>query len=80
MITLQITPHQESELNAYVEKHLENCYEFLEYENDNMSNFEPFAPYCGCHTCQQRETLHAAFEWLEKNDILKLEYDDSNKN
>jgi hypothetical protein len=81
MIAIKITPAAENELNKYVTQHLDNCDDFLDYENDNlMDGFEPFAPYCGCGLCRQRETLHAAFKWLEDNDFLRLEYDDSNEN
>jgi hypothetical protein len=80
MITIKLTILQEHLLNRYVSEHLEQCSEFMEYENDNlMGGFEPFAPFCGCQECYQRETLHAAFAWLETNGLIKLESDDSNK-
>ena len=79
MITATITRTQEQHLNMYVSNHIQACEAFMEYENDNLlGGFEPFAPYCGCSDCLQRETLHAAFKWLEDNGVLRLEADDSN--
>ena len=78
MITIKRTILQEHLLNRYVSEHLEKCSEFMEYENNNlMGGFEPFAPFCGCQECYQKETLHASFAWLESNAILKLVTDDS---
>lgn len=72
MITIQITRTQEQMLNRYVTEHLENCYETL-FNEQSDENFTPFAPFCGCQDCVQREMLHACFEFLEKSSILKLD-------
>lgn len=39
------------------EKHLEACWASLD---DPELEPETLAPYCGCLTCEVRETLHAA--------------------
>jgi hypothetical protein len=76
MITIAITPNQEREMNHHVESHMENCLEW-QYQVEmgiEPIDFEPFAPFCSCNTCFQREMLHAAFQFLEKEGIMRLEY------
>lgn len=81
MITIHITQEQESELNKFVSEHLTKCFEWL-YMVENGedlafqegSHFEPFAVFCGCDTCVQRETLSSAFKFLENRNLLRLEY------
>jgi hypothetical protein len=79
MITIKITRTQEKMLNMYVAEHLDNCYEF-NYNQENgiesEDDFLPFADFCGCKDCEQREILHAAFEYLEMSKILKLDADE----
>jgi hypothetical protein len=81
MITIYITQTQESELNEFVSSHLMKCFEWLEMVNGGEDlafqegcHFEPSAAFCGCDTCLQRETLSAAFKFLENRNILTLEY------
>jgi len=43
------------------EEHLEECWASLD---DEELEPETMAPFCGCFTCQVRETLHAAMPYL----------------
>lgn len=46
------------------EHHLEACYALLNDEEEEAEGPETLAPFCGCFTCQVRETLHAAWPHL----------------
>ncbi len=48
------------------EKHLEACWEALDAESEGevVDWPETIAPFCGCLTCQVRETLSAAWPLL----------------
>jgi hypothetical protein len=46
------------------ETHLEECYAFLNDEDGCEEPDELLAPFCGCFTCQVRETLVAAWPHL----------------
>lgn len=43
------------------EEHLEACWAHL---NDDAPEPDTAAPFCGCLTCEVRETLHAAHPHL----------------
>lgn len=83
MKEITITRTQEQELNQYVSQHIEKCFEWLEmvensedFKLQEGNHFEPFAVFCACDTCVQRETLHAAFKYLENQNLLKLKTND----
>jgi hypothetical protein len=79
MRQIKINREQEKQLNHYVENHLSQCYSVL-LDEDCDDSFQSFDVFCGCHTCVQRETLHAAFEYLRLNKILELTPDESDDN
>jgi len=45
------------------EQHLTACWEYL---NDDGPEPDTLGPFCGCLTCEVRETLHAAYPHLHK--------------
>lgn len=48
------------------EKHLEACYDWLEAEDGDVEEPDMAGLFCGCLTCQVRETLHAAYPFLRQ--------------
>ena len=55
------------EAHEAAEEHLEACWEALDAENEGEVIEWPntAGPFCGCLTCQIRETLHAAWPHME---------------
>ena len=62
------------------EEHLADVYEYhseldeLGYSDAAIQQLRPdpsFGPWCGCDTCQVRETLHAALPHLEKAVLIE---------
>lgn len=61
------------EAQAAAENHIAACYEYV---NDDGPEPEGLAgPFCGCPTCDVRETLHAAYPHLVKQVYANLCYD-----
>lgn len=53
------------EAHRAAEAHLEACWEALMDETEGGDGDWPdvAAPFCGCHTCEVREVLHAAWPY-----------------
>jgi len=45
-------------------EHLEQCHLFCTEESEDDPSC---APFCGCTTCEVREVLYAAYDYLEKH-------------
>ena len=76
MKTVKITKEQVKHLHNFVEDHMFMCAEYLNEVQEEGSEFEPYAPYDGCYTCETREMLEATFDWLRANKVLDLLIDD----
>lgn len=48
------------------------CYVQLYDEEDVREDWQPYDAYCGCDTCNSRESLMATFDWLRSNDIVDI--------
>lgn len=48
---------------AAAEEHLEACWTHL-HDEEQVPEPDTAAPFCGCLTCEVRETLHAAYPHL----------------
>ncbi len=60
--TLSVTPVDYGHLaQQAAEEHLQACWANLD---DDGEEPETAAPFCGCLTCEVRETLHAAYPFL----------------
>lgn len=80
MLEVNLTTEQAKHLENHVEEHLLLCQDLLLDEAEGDSLFEPYAPYCGCSTCDTRETLMATFGWLRDNGIVSIYVEDIPKN
>lgn len=81
MFDIPISTEMAKHLENYVEEHMLLCQDsLLEELEDQNSDFEPYAPYCGCSTCETRESLMATFEWLRNNNIVDIYVEDTDKN
>jgi hypothetical protein len=71
MIEIKLTNNQAKSLEDYVEVHMEMCHNEAMGE-DMPDDWEPYAPYCGCTTCESREYLMATFDWFKIQGILDV--------
>jgi len=53
------------EAQQAAEAHLAECWAAMEHEGEDVVILSPVsAPFCGCQTCEVRETLFAAWPFL----------------
>ena len=72
MFEIKLTEEQAKEMEQFVENHMSGCYMSLYDEEDVPEDFETYGAYCGCQTCDTREYLMSAFDWLRSRQILDL--------
>jgi hypothetical protein len=48
------------------------CYVQLYDEEDVREDWQPYDVYCGCDTCNSRESLMATFDWLRSNNVVDI--------
>jgi hypothetical protein len=71
MINLTITTEQAKELEQFLQKHIDNLYNF----DDEQDDIFTYGLYDGCDTCNTREYLMAIFDYFRTASILDLEID-----
>ena len=59
-------------LETFVQDHMNACYMHLYDEEDVREDWQPYDAYCGCDTCNSRESLMATFDWLRSNNIVDV--------
>lgn len=77
MIKIALEEAEAEELQKFVQEHIDKCYEQMDYDSccndmscyseeqiEELENFEPYGPFCGCDTCQTREYIMATTEFL----------------
>jgi hypothetical protein len=72
MKEIGLTTKQAGDLEAFLEYHYYNLSNYLNDDQNVISDWEPFGPYDGCITCEIRENLMAVFTWLKENDIVDI--------
>jgi hypothetical protein len=72
MQEVKLTTDQAKSLETFVEDHMRGCSMYLYDEEDVREGFEPYGPYDGCETCDSREYLMAAFDWLKSNNLVDI--------
>lgn len=69
---IALSTKQAQELETFVQDHMNACYVQLYDEEDVREDWQPYDAYCGCDTCNSRESLMATFDWLRSNDIVDI--------
>lgn len=55
------------------EEHLMACWDYLHDDGEEPEDLA--GPFCGCQTCEVRETLHAAYPHLQEMWQADLEFE-----
>lgn len=73
MISIDITEKQAEELQNAVDEHMNLCYEYLDYEGQEVpEQYDLVSSYCGCGVCETREHLMATFNYLRDAGIVDI--------
>lgn len=79
MFEVKLTTEQAKSLENSIYFHMEMCQNEAMGE-DVPEDWEPYAPYCGCQTCETREYLLSIFEWFKQNGIIDVYIEDGDTN
>lgn len=69
---IALSSEQAKELEFFVQDHMYACSMYLYDEEGVKEDWQPYDIYCGCDTCNSREYLMAAFDWLRSNNIVDV--------
>lgn len=75
MIEIKLTTKQAKEIEQHVEEHMYFCH--VEAMGDEVpDDWEPFAPFCGCDTCESREYIMSFTNKLRSLGIVDIYVDE----
>lgn len=73
MIEVNLTEQQATELQNYVDEHMDRCYQVIDFDGEDLpKDLDDVSMYCGCHICETREHLMATFNWLRANELVDI--------